>query len=151
MARHQAFEAGEQLVALGGTDLQPRAIDIGDPPIRLGQLDVAAGLARHADEFVGKAPRGEQLLERLRIGFAEKAGHGQLMAEIGQDLGDVEPLARSVHLQVVAAIDFAQAQRGQLHGEIQRGIEGDGQYARHQQCSPTKARTSWAPGNIRAC
>ncbi len=48
------------------------------------------------------------------------------MAKIGQDLGDVESLARGVHLQVIAAIDFAQVQRGQLHGEIQRGIEGDG-------------------------
>src|SRR3546814_4591019 len=117
MSRRQPLEARQQLRAVRLAHRQPWAVDVGDLPVRFGEFDVAAGIARHADEFVGKSTRGEQLLEGLRIALAEKTGDGQLMTEVGQHLRDVEALAGSMHLQTFAAIDLAQAQRGQLRSE----------------------------------
>ena len=52
-------------------------------------------------------------------------GHARL-AELPQDLGDVDAFAAGVGAHGRDPVDLAQTERGDLHGFIQRGIERNG-------------------------
>ena len=127
-----------------------RAVDVGDAPVLLGDLDIATRLAGHADERVDKTTLGEQGFECLQIVFAEKAADGELMAEVRQHLGDVDALARSVGVHLFAAIDLTGIQPRQLNGEVECRVEGQGENLGHYRAS-TNARTSLALPTAKAC
>src|SRR5690606_17321265 len=78
-----------------------------------------------------------------------KSGNRQLMAEIGQHLRDVQALARGVAEHGFTAIDLAQLQRTELHGQVQRRVHGQGKNFRHYKAS-TSARTSLALPKVSA-
>ncbi|MNE53193.1 hypothetical protein D3C80_1479040 [compost metagenome] len=75
-------------------DLQPGQVEIGDPTRLLGDLDVDAGAARHPHEMIGQDALFKQRLEGLGVVRPEPAGERHVTAEIFQDHGDVDPLAR---------------------------------------------------------
>ncbi len=85
----EAFEQ-RRLGSLVG--LRARPVEVADAPAALGQLDVAAGFARHPDERIGEATTLEHGGERRLVLFAEEAADRQPMAEVGKHPGDVQTL-----------------------------------------------------------
>ncbi|MNZ79377.1 hypothetical protein D3C78_979790 [compost metagenome] len=131
-------------------DLRPRSVDVGDASVAFRQFDVAAGFTGNADEGVGKTAFGEQRFKRLQVVFAKKTTDGQLMPEVGQHLRHVHTFTGGVGVHDIAAIDLAGFKARQLHGQVQRRVEGQGENPCHYRAS-TSARTSLALPTAKAC
>ncbi|CRM99055.1 hypothetical protein [Pseudomonas sp. 34 E 7] len=110
---------------------RPRCVDVGDPAILFGNLDIAAGFPRHANERVAKPTVGDQCFERLRVVLTEKAAHGHRVAEVRQHLRHVHALAGGMGDERFAAIDCTGFQARQAYREVQRRVQRQGQNPCH--------------------
>ena len=118
----------QQGVQLGGGDGGAGLVDVGVGVVcRVDDLQVAAGLAGFGVAEIAVEAEGAELRGQGAAGLAgQKAGGPAGPAQLGDDLGDVDPLAAGVGAQRGDAVDGVEGEMGYLHRFIQRRVEGDG-------------------------
>ena len=145
MAGRDLRKPAQQLGLSSFVHLRALAVDVSDPAIGFHQLDIAAGFARHTHEAIGETAPLDQRLEGLQVVAPQEATDGNVVPQVGQHLGDVQALARRVAVLGLAAVDLAGAQVVEADGDVQRGVEGEGEDLGHLSNAPP------APVPLRRC
>ncbi len=105
--------ACQEPIEVRGRRGQAREVDVGDlVQDRVDDLDVDPGASGQAHAAVLDALAGEQLDEGLGVGAAEQAGRGDRQSRVGQEGGDIDPLAAGIGLLPLDPVDAAGGEVG---------------------------------------